>query len=133
MEYIEGFDKSAFEADHFVHRRGSSEKVFDGWGDVRYHFGITPFSCNERDLSDGRMSKRLHDELCHVYGEQGMARYFPAPETEKKREATLHFSPTSIMANGVVRKPTGRQTDFSKPMTDEEIDELAGLLAGGRW
>lgn len=133
MDYIEGFDKSAFEADHFVHRRGSHEKVFDGWSDVRYHFTLTPFSCNERDLSDGRMSKRLYDELCHVYGEAGMAKYFPVPETEKKREATLHFSPSSILANGVNRKPMSGQTDFSKPMTDEEIDELARLLAGGRW
>ncbi len=131
--YIKGFNKQAFEADHFVHRRGNFEKVFDGWADGRYHFGLTPFSCNERELEDGNMSKRLYDELCHVYGEDGMAKYFPTPETEQKREATLHFSPTSIMANGVGSQAMHKQNSDVKPMTDEEIDELASLLCGGRW
>ena len=133
MEMKKGFNKSLFEADHFVHRRGNFEKVFDAWADVRYHFGLTPFSCNERELEDGNMSKRLYDELCHVYGEDGMAKYFPTPETEQKREATLHFSPTSIMANGVGNKSVKRQNGDIKPMTDQEIDELASLLCGGRW
>lgn len=127
-----GFNKQAFEGDHFVHRRGSLEKVFGGWADVRYHFGLTPFSCNEHELADGNMSKRLYDELCHVYGEDGMAKYFPKPEAGRKREATLHFSPTSIMANGVSMQPSRKKTSEVKPMTDEEIDELASLLCGYR-
>ena len=132
-KYRTGFNKSEFEADHFVHRRGNFEKVFDGWADVRYHFGLTPFSCNEHELADGNMSKRLYDELCHVYGEDGMAKYFPKPEAGRKREATLHFSPTSIMANGVGNQSVNRQNSDVKPMTDEELDELASLLCGGRW
>ena len=130
--YKTGFNKSAFEADHFVHRRGSFEKVFDGWADVRYHLGLTPFSCNEHDLEDGNMSKRLYDELCHVYGEDRMAKYFPQQEEEPKRNVTLHFSPSSIMANGVSKQPASRKDNGAKPMTDEEIDELAALLCGMR-
>lgn len=130
--YKTGFNKSAFEADHFVHRRGTFEKVFDGWADVRYHFGLTPFSCNEHDLEDGNMSKLLYEELCHVYGEDGMAKYFPQQKAEPKSNTTLHFSQSSIMANGVVKQPASRQNSDTKPMTDGEIDELAALLCGMR-
>ena len=132
-KYKTGFNKSEFEADHFVHRRGNFEKVFDGWADVRYHFGLTPFSCNERELEDGNMSKRLYDELCHVYGEDGMAKYFPTSEAEQKRKPTLNTSMGSVLANWVGNKPTSQKSSDVKPMTDEEIDELASLLCGGRW
>lgn len=132
MKYLEGFNKSAFERDHFVHRRGCVEKVFDGWPDVRYHFGMTPFSCNERDLADGLMTKPLYDELCHVYGEDEMAKYFPHEEAARKPQPMLHFSPSSIRANAVGTQPAPKHSNV-KPMTDEEIDELAALLVGGRW
>jgi len=129
--YKEGFDKPRFEADHFVFRLGSREKLFNGWEDVRYEGGLTPYQVNKNELEDGNMHPQLYDFLCHVYGEDGMAKYFPMPEAEQRRKATLHFSPTSVMANGV-KTAAGSPKDQAKPMSDEEIDELAALLCGGR-
>lgn len=133
-----GFNKEKFEADHFGYKRGSREKYFNGWEDVRYHFGLSPYSCNERELKDGNMGKQLYDELCHVYGEDGMSKYFPAPEQEKKRMATLRFDMGSIMANGVGKQSVNQgdrmshfgSTGSTDGMTDEEITELATLLCG---
>lgn len=133
MDYKVGFDKEAFERDHFGFKRGSREKYFFGWEGVRYEGGFSPHAFNERELADGNMTKPLYDFLEHLYGTEQMAKYFPKPEAEKMREPSLHFSPSSLMAFGVDGKRGNGQTDFSKPMTDEEIDELARLLAGGRW
>lgn len=131
-----GFDKDGFERDHFTFKRGSGQKFFHGWEDVRYEGGLSPMLVNTRELEDGNMSKPLYDFLEHVYGAEEMAGYFPAPEPEQQRRPTLHFSPTSIMANGVGKnpvnpaRPVGHQGSAVKIMSDDEIDELATLLCG---
>lgn len=126
MEYRKGFNKKQFEQDHFVHRRGSFEKVFDGWSDVRYHFGLTSYSCNEHDLEDGNMSKSLYDNLCHVYGEEAMSRYFPKEKEKEKPKPMLHIGVGSAMAALV----DGKKPDTmpSGVMTEAEIDALAELM-----
>lgn len=137
MEYKKGFNKKKFEHEHFVYNRGSFEKVFYGWPDVMYHFGLSPNSCNEMELEKGNMSKSLYDSLCHVYGEDAMSQYFPTPEPERKSQPVLHFGVGSVMANGVGRNtvnPADRMKHLSgkggKPMSEEELDELATLLCG---
>ena len=124
--YKTGFNKSKFEQDHFVFKRGSSDKYFHGWDDVRYNFGLTPYSCNERELEDGNMSKCLYDELCHLYGEDGMAGYFPPNEPQQKRGAILHNSVGAAMAAMADGKSTRLQPKGI--MTEEEIDALAALM-----
>lgn len=124
--YKTGFDKSRFEQDHFVFKRGSREKYFHGWGDVRYHFGLSPYSCNERELEDGNMSRPLYDNLCHVYGEAAMAVYFPPSEPQQKRAAILHNSVGAAMAAMADGKRNNAQPKGI--MTDEEIDALAAIM-----
>ena len=124
--YKTGFNKSKFEQDHFGFKRGSSEKYFHGWDDVRYHFGLTPYSCSERELEDGNMGKRLYDELCHLYGEDGMAKYFPSSQPQQKRVAILHNSVGSAMAAMADGKRNNAQPKGI--MTEKEIDALAALM-----
>ncbi len=130
-----GFNKAKFEADHFTFRRGAREKHFNGWEDVQYHGGLTRYAVNKSELEKGNMGPQLYDFLCHVYGEDAMAEYFPKPEPEQARKPTLHFSPTSVMANSVGRQtvnPSDRLSHLQGKgvMNDEEIDDLATLLCG---
>ena len=133
MSTKKGFNKEKFEADHFVFKRGSSEKYFNGWEDVRYEGGLAPYAVNKCELEKGNVEPQLYNFLCHVYGEDAMAKYFPKPDLKQERKATLHFSQSSIMANGVSKQTANRQNNDAKPMTDAEIDELAALLCGMRW
>ena len=112
MDYMKGFRKAAFEADHFVFKRGCREKHFSSWPDVQYHFGLSQYTCNERDLEDGKMSKVLYDNLCHVYGEAAMAAYFPASEPQQKRARLFSDVPRKsllwllwLMANVTMHNP----------------------------
>lgn len=137
MDYKQGFNKQKFEEDHFVFRRGSGEKFFHGWDDVRYEGGISPLHANTQDLTEGNMSRPLYEFLCQVYGEDGMAKYFPTPEKEQKRKPVLHFGIGATMANGVGKQNSRPTSPFAhlggkaaKTMTDEELDELATLLCG---
>lgn len=126
MDYMKGFRKAAFEADHFVFKRGCREKHFSSWPDVQYHFGLSQYTCNERDLEDGKMSKVLYDNLCHVYGEAAMAAYFPASEPQQKRAAILHDGVGAAMAAMVDGKRNNAQSKGI--MTEEEIDALAAIM-----
>ena len=124
--YKTGFNKSKFEQEHFVFKRGSSEKYFHGWSDIRYHFGLSPYLCNERELEDGIMSRPLYDNLCHVYGEAAMADYFPPSEPQQKRASILHNSVGAAMAAMADGKRTKVQPKGI--MTDEEIEALAAIM-----
>ena len=124
--YKIGFDKGRFEKDHFVFKRGTGEKYFDGWDDVRYHFGLTPYSCNERELELGKMSKRLYDCFSGVYGEAGMAKYFPKDKKHEKPKSMLHFGVSSAMAALVDGKKS--DTLAGGVMTEAEIDALAAIM-----
>ena len=135
MEYKKGFNIKKFEDDYFVFRRGSTQKHFHNWDEVQYEGGISPMFVNRRELEDGNMSQPLYDFLAHVYGEEAMSQYFPAPEPERKRQPVLHFGVGSIMANGVGRQPYNpaeRMNHLSGKggMSDEELEELAILLCG---
>lgn len=134
--FKKGFDTKKFEQDHFTFRRGSHEKFFNNWEEVRYEGGLSPIHVHKSELAEGNMSQPLYEYLAHVYGEQAMAAYFPA-EPQKERRATLHFSPSSVMANGVGKQAVSATDRLShlkgrtgKPMTDAEIEELAVLLCG---
>ena len=126
MEYIKGFNKKKFEHDHFVFNRGSFEKVFYGWPDVMYHFGLSPFSCNEMELEKGNMSKSLYDNLCHVYGVDAMTKYFPKEKEKEKPKPVLHFGVGSAMAAHVDGK--NPDTMLSGVMTEDEVDALAEMM-----
>ena len=127
MDYKTGFKKKDFEADHFVFKRGSGEKYFNGWSDVRYHYGLTPQSCDEHQLEQGNMGRALYECLCHTYGEEGMAKYFPTPAPQQKPKPMLHFSFDAVAAYAAHQ---GKQNEKlpSGVMTDEEVDNLAAIM-----
>jgi len=122
-----GFKKKDFEQDHFVFKRGSSEKYFNGWEDVRYHYRLSPLSCDVKQLEQGNMGRSLYECLCRTYGEDGMAKYFPTPAPQQKPKPMLHFSFGAIAANAACH---GKQEENmpSGVMTDEEIDNLAAVM-----
>ena len=126
MEYKKGFNKKKFEDDHFVFRRGSGEKHFCNWDELRYEGGLAPMHVNKQDLEDGNMSKPLYDFLTHVFGYDGMAKYFPHEAEAKKRKPILHFGVGSAMAAHV----DGKKPDTmpSGVMTDDEVDALAEMM-----
>ena len=124
--YKTGFNKNKFEQDHFVFKRGSSEKYFHGWDDVRYEGGLTPYAVNERELADGNMSKPLYEFLEHIYGKEKMAGYFPPSEPQQKRAAILHNSVGAAIAAMADGKRTKAQPKGI--MTEEEIDARAALM-----
>lgn len=132
--FKKGFNLQKFEADHFTFKRGSAEKYFHGWEDVRYEGGLSPRQVRRYDLEDGNMSQPLYDFLAHVYGEDAMAQYFPAPEPAPVRKPTLRFDMGSIMANGVGRQPMQKPQAAPQPkknmMSEEELDDLAIRLFG---
>jgi len=125
MEYKTGFNCEQFERDHFHFHRGSREKFFNGWSDVRYHFGLTPFSCNEQELRHGRMGKALYDNLCHVYGEDTMSQYFPT-EKVQRRPTLLHDSIGAVQHNYGNNRPSHNIPDGA--MSEAEIDALAAIM-----
>ncbi len=123
MEY-KGFKCELFERDHFHYRRGTGEKCFNGWPDVRYEFGLTPFLCNEQELRKGRMKQTLYDNLCRVYGVEAMSEYFPKKEVQRK-PTLLHDSLGAVQHN-YCKNPLQDVPDGV--MSEEEIDALAAIM-----
>ena len=121
-----GFNKEKFEGDHFGFKRGSREKYFHGWGEVRYEGGLSPYAVNERELADGNMTKPLYEFLEHLYGAEQMAEYFPKEKESKKPQPMLHFGVGSAMAAHV----DGKKSDTmpSGVMTEDEVDALAAIM-----
>ena len=132
---MKGFDKRQFEADNFVFRRGTGRKYYNGWSDVRYESGLSPMNVDERELEDGEMRKPLYDFLCHVYGEQEMSKYFPAPEPERARPVILRDTPGAAMAaavDGTRQQAVPVRQEQPKRLSKEEqaIEDLATLMFG---
>lgn len=72
------------------------------WRDIREYFGLSPMHCDEHQLREGFMSKKLHEALENKLGAERLAAYFgDGSEPKKSKEQQQEDDLVTMMFGAV--------------------------------